>query len=205
MEALSGVKQVLLRAKYHTDQIESMLHEVTLEKAAGGESSAVTGLAATSIEICACPTGYAGNSCEKCDYGYRKSSMDSWLNECVKCDCHGHARSCDLDGTCHVSPPPLQLKAKHTRDANLSFSRPVSTIRTEVGVRTVWKDFSGNPPRRLRMLANGVSARCPSRPIISVLLVALVEPITSARIAQSDTKAHSVKGNPNPFRLPFYF
>jgi laminin alpha 1/2 len=99
MEGLSDIKQVLLRAKFHTDQIEGMLHHAFLEKA---DTSSETGPFATSIEVCSCPKGYIGDSCEGCDYGYRKSSVDSWLNECVKCDCNGHSPSCDLAGKCLV-------------------------------------------------------------------------------------------------------
>ena len=103
MESLSDIKQVLLRAKFHTDQIEGMLHHAYLEKADSRQVLGLNDSRATSIEVCDCPRGYTGDSCEDCNYGFRKSSVDSWLNECIKCDCNGHAPSCDLAGKCHVS------------------------------------------------------------------------------------------------------
>ena len=103
MEGLSDIKQVLLRAKFHTDQIEGILHYATFESANPKHAGIpASGRVASSVEICSCPPGYTGSSCEECAYSYRKSSKDSWLNECVKCDCNGHSLTCDFDGKCEV-------------------------------------------------------------------------------------------------------
>lgn len=61
------------------------------------------------VEMCECPEGYTGMSCEKCAWGYVKMPMNvSDLQDhyiCEKCDCNGHAGSCDLVmGECRVSP-----------------------------------------------------------------------------------------------------
>jgi len=103
MEVLSEIKRILLRAKYHTDQIEGMLHHAFLEKAYSNRLAEPKDVKAVSVEVCACPKGYIGDSCENCAYGYRKSSVDTWINECLRCNCNGHARSCDLAGECYVS------------------------------------------------------------------------------------------------------
>lgn len=52
------------------------------------------------VEVCNCPMGYKGLSCESCDWGYAmvtiNSSYDVNHHKCVKCDCNGHSETCDL-------------------------------------------------------------------------------------------------------------
>lgn len=61
------------------------------------------------VEMCECPEGYTGMSCEKCAWGYVKMPVNGSDHQnhhvCVKCDCNSHAGSCDLlMGECGVSP-----------------------------------------------------------------------------------------------------
>lgn len=60
------------------------------------------------VEMCECPEGYTGTSCETCAWGYVKMNTNGSDHQdhhiCVKCDCNGHAGSCDLlMGECGVS------------------------------------------------------------------------------------------------------
>ncbi|XP_021959945.2 laminin subunit alpha-1 isoform X2 [Folsomia candida] len=100
MEGTHDVKRLLVRAKYHTDQIEGMLGYAYMEKADVNTIAGPGEKTATSVELCSCPPGYSGTSCQDCSYGYRKSNSDSWLNSCVKCDCNGHSPTCSFDGKC---------------------------------------------------------------------------------------------------------
>ena len=47
------------------------------------------------VEQCLCPIGYKGLSCEECDYGYTRVGGKLFEGECRKCDCNGHAATCD--------------------------------------------------------------------------------------------------------------
>lgn len=101
LSVLSDIKYVLIRAKFHTDQSESALERVILEVL----SEDINNLYQSVVEKCACPTGYMGLSCENCEYGYEKMNLNISTHiqqlQCVKCDCNGHSRSCDLDtGRC---------------------------------------------------------------------------------------------------------
>ena len=56
------------------------------------------------VEDCRCPEGYTGLSCERCAQGYlRVSDGRGGIGRCVRCNCNGHASSCDPDsGRCLV-------------------------------------------------------------------------------------------------------
>lgn len=92
MSVLADVKHVLLRAKFHTDQIEGSLESAVINVKGGIQGA---------VEKCACPTGYTGLSCEQCDYGYVKiltnTSVHLEQGVCVKCNCNGHSQQCDTD------------------------------------------------------------------------------------------------------------
>ncbi|KAH9363655.1 hypothetical protein HPB48_013661 [Haemaphysalis longicornis] len=107
---LNDVDRLLLRAKYHQDQIEGAIHDVKLPTASK-PSTTITKM--TSVEMCQCPVGYAGLSCargkslfalkvftlnilkELCAPGYRRVNNTLLGGRCEKCDCNNHADSCD--------------------------------------------------------------------------------------------------------------
>ena len=47
------------------------------------------------VELCTCPIGYKGLSCEECSFGYTRVEGKLFQGECRKCDCNGHAATCD--------------------------------------------------------------------------------------------------------------
>ncbi|KAG0419196.1 hypothetical protein HPB47_004290, partial [Ixodes persulcatus] len=96
---LNDVERLLLRAKYHSDQVEGAMHHVELPSASKDSGSLRK---MTSVEMCQCPTGYAGLSCELCAPGYRRVNNTLVGGRCEKCDCNNHADSCDAyTGRCH--------------------------------------------------------------------------------------------------------
>uniref|UniRef100_A0AAY4DVF4 Laminin subunit alpha 2 n=1 Tax=Denticeps clupeoides TaxID=299321 RepID=A0AAY4DVF4_9TELE len=63
--------------------------------------SAVGALKATAVEMCVCPHGYSGTSCETCVPGYRRVNGTTFKGVCEPCLCHGHASNCDdITGQC---------------------------------------------------------------------------------------------------------
>lgn len=100
LSVISDIKYILLRAKYHTDQIESSLENAVLY--AGNEKiEDMYG----KVEKCFCPSGYVGLSCESCDYGFVRIttniSSEAEASFCIKCDCNGHSETCNPDtGQC---------------------------------------------------------------------------------------------------------
>ena len=81
---------------------------------------------AMSVEICQCPEGYTGSSCQLCEPGFFTNRTDKWGPICQKCNCNGHADTChpttgecvtlepmpyvilnpgvDIDQFCHFNP-----------------------------------------------------------------------------------------------------
>lgn len=95
-----NLKRMLIRAKFHTDQIEGGLHQVDMEHAAQKPSA---NKKATGTEQCECPEGYAGLSCELCQPGYRRVNNTLVNGICQKCNCNNHSPSCDpFTGACSV-------------------------------------------------------------------------------------------------------
>ncbi|XP_065339678.1 laminin subunit alpha lam-3 [Cloeon dipterum] len=97
LRVLAGLRHVMIRAKFHTDQIEGRLNLASLERGAEGGD----GQSARFIERCQCPYGYAGLSCEKCQEGFRRENNTLHMGLCLPCDCNGHSPMCDpFSGKC---------------------------------------------------------------------------------------------------------
>uniref|UniRef100_A0AC34FQI4 Laminin EGF-like domain-containing protein n=1 Tax=Panagrolaimus sp. ES5 TaxID=591445 RepID=A0AC34FQI4_9BILA len=53
------------------------------------------------VEICECPEHFTGNSCEKCEDGFRRVHNQLYGGRCEKCNCEGHSGECDpFTGSC---------------------------------------------------------------------------------------------------------
>ena len=61
------------------------------------------------VEVCQCPAGYIGSSCEDCDKGYYRESSGRYLGQCLPCKCNGNCETCGSDGL----PSTMECK-KHT-------------------------------------------------------------------------------------------
>ncbi|KAJ8669684.1 hypothetical protein QAD02_000943, partial [Eretmocerus hayati] len=101
LSVLSDLKYVLIRAQYHTEQIEGSIKSLVLPV---GEISTEYGKESL-VEVCSCPLGYSGLSCESCDWGYVKVQLNSSdhhiKHKCIRCDCNNHSASCDIStGEC---------------------------------------------------------------------------------------------------------
>ncbi|KAH8324869.1 hypothetical protein KR074_009874 [Drosophila pseudoananassae] len=102
LSVLVSLEAVLIRAAFHTDQVETSLEQAVIYSGGvelGGQSSS------SHVEQCVCPAGYTGLSCEGCAFGYKRiyenSSDHQLLSKCIPCPCNGHSNSCDLQsGNC---------------------------------------------------------------------------------------------------------
>ncbi|XP_060085671.1 laminin subunit alpha-2-like [Ylistrum balloti] len=93
MEILYQVDRILIRATYHSAQDIVFLKNVILESVSDTSHSP---LSLPSVEMCNCPPGYAGLSCERCAPGFRRLNGQLYGGICEGCDCNQHADTCDL-------------------------------------------------------------------------------------------------------------
>ncbi|XP_072852967.2 laminin subunit alpha-2 [Pogona vitticeps] len=74
------------------------LSDVSLEAA---DSSSTGQKYASAVEVCHCPRGYSGTSCESCWPRHRRVNGTIVGGICRPCTCFGHAEACaDLTGEC---------------------------------------------------------------------------------------------------------
>ncbi|KAJ1526312.1 hypothetical protein ONE63_009462 [Megalurothrips usitatus] len=124
LSVLADVRHVLVRAKYHTDQVEGSLETAELQRGVAvrdQDGALPTEPGLSLVEQCSCPDGYEGLSCESCAWGYARVPAHGGGNAsaattvlasghrglCVRCNCNGHAASCDPDtNVCGVSTRP---------------------------------------------------------------------------------------------------
>lgn len=63
---------------------------------------------AVEVELCDCPRGYRGPSCEECEAGYTRIEDGEFFGVCEPCNCNGFSSECDPDtGHCMVSSRSL--------------------------------------------------------------------------------------------------
>ncbi|TSK16092.1 Laminin subunit alpha-1 [Bagarius yarrelli] len=110
MSILSNVEYIIIKASYGTGLQQSRISNISMETAVDVDESAEGMEVARLVEICECPPGYAGLSCQECAPGYyrqhvselnMKSRNRPLIQPCVPCQCNNHSLACDLDtGKC---------------------------------------------------------------------------------------------------------
>ncbi|KAK0176557.1 hypothetical protein PV328_000678 [Microctonus aethiopoides] len=97
---LENLKGIYIRASYWEPSIAASLSDVTLDTTT--ETYAQSSDLASSVEQCQCPPNYQGLSCEECAPGYYRVESGPYGGSCVRCQCNGHADSCDVKtGVCY--------------------------------------------------------------------------------------------------------
>ncbi|XP_075893685.1 laminin subunit alpha-2 isoform X3 [Nelusetta ayraudi] len=99
LSLLAGVTAVMVRASYSTEpSAVYRLHSFSMLVASPYDRGSRR---ASAVEMCSCPPGYAGTSCETCVSGFRRVGGVLYGGVCEACVCHGHAAQChDVTGRC---------------------------------------------------------------------------------------------------------
>ena len=93
MVILDRLEHVYIKGSYGSSKSSfSRLSSVSLDSAVEQTEEATD--PALNVEICECPPGYTGGSCQLCSPGYFSTRRDKWGPICEPCDCNGHAGSC---------------------------------------------------------------------------------------------------------------
>ncbi|KAI0219269.1 Laminin subunit alpha-2 [Lamellibrachia satsuma] len=97
MLLLGRIERLLIRASFHIYETEKTLYWVNMDVASEwGEGAVMAG-----VEMCLCPPGYTGTSCESCAPGFRRTGNILYGGVCEPCRCHSHSYTCDsITGEC---------------------------------------------------------------------------------------------------------
>ncbi|XP_054009839.1 basement membrane-specific heparan sulfate proteoglycan core protein-like isoform X3 [Hylaeus anthracinus] len=133
MTVLSNLEAILVRASHSERMAATYISDISLDTAV---EHATGNRRAVQVEVCRCPMGYVGTSCESCARGYYRDTNNrsvSYLGSCIQCPCNGNEESCDISRTgqvkCHcqegytgqycqqtgevmVSLTPMKIKVK---------------------------------------------------------------------------------------------
>ncbi|XP_023289722.1 laminin subunit alpha, partial [Orussus abietinus] len=97
---LNDLQGLFVRALYWAPSILTTLTQVSLDVTTGTYRH--NGVLASGVEQCQCPPNYQGLSCEECAPGYYRVQSGPYGGYCVKCQCNGHADTCDVaTGVCN--------------------------------------------------------------------------------------------------------
>ncbi|KFZ51224.1 Laminin subunit alpha-2, partial [Antrostomus carolinensis] len=99
MTVLANVKRILIRATYsYGMNAIYRLRSVSIEAA---DDTSTGRKMASAVELCDCPPGYDGTSCESCWPQHRRVNGTIFGGVCAPCTCFGHAELCDdITGEC---------------------------------------------------------------------------------------------------------
>ncbi|KAJ8412020.1 hypothetical protein AAFF_G00142870 [Aldrovandia affinis] len=96
--ALAETAVFMIRATYVNSMSATSISDIQMDIAVPHSTGKKQAL---EVEECACPQGYKGSSCQECDVGYSRTGSGLYLGTCERCNCNGHASSCDTDsGEC---------------------------------------------------------------------------------------------------------
>ena len=89
-----------------------------------------------SVELCTCPPGFYGYSCEDCALGYYRSQEGPLGPHCKACECNGHADICHpLTGECVTMEPLIVPPGVDPDDPTLCHFRPDQCLIVDEEVR----------------------------------------------------------------------
>ncbi|XP_045489882.1 basement membrane-specific heparan sulfate proteoglycan core protein isoform X8 [Pieris rapae] len=161
MSVLKNLRRVLVRATLSDELLSTAIADVSMDTAS--ELSDSTSPVAKSVEICICPEGYSGTSCETCNAGYYKDQN----GRCRQCNCNGH--DCQLNSydelICNCRPPYIgpdcsTVGGENSDDQTTRPVPPQSTVTVTITSPTIKIEEVGSTVN-FTCMAQSVNVRGP--------------------------------------------
>ncbi|XP_076378249.1 terribly reduced optic lobes isoform X5 [Megalopta genalis] len=137
MTVLSNLESILVRASHSDRMTATYISDISLDTAVDIPG----GRRAVHVEVCRCPTGYTGTSCESCARGYYRDTNDrstSYLGSCNLCPCNNHEESCEIARTgqvkCHCLPGYGGQYCQDTGELMVSLTPMTGTVKPNMWV-----------------------------------------------------------------------
>nr|XP_057915603.1 laminin subunit alpha-1 isoform X1 [Doryrhamphus excisus] len=89
-----------LRVRIYLNASSSGAIQLVFVSLDGANSQSSSGVQAVAMEMCECPWGYGGTSCESCLPGFYRVGGVLFGGNCMQCECNDHASDCDVNGVC---------------------------------------------------------------------------------------------------------
>uniref|UniRef100_A0A1I7VMW8 Laminin alpha 1 chain n=1 Tax=Loa loa TaxID=7209 RepID=A0A1I7VMW8_LOALO len=113
MIALQNLQGIYIRATYNYPSTgdTASINEISMDVAVWENATDASNLVAIGVELCECPQGYAGNSCQDPAEGYCRKRQSDFLNSpddlalvggTEQCACNGHSTTCEAE-TCRCT------------------------------------------------------------------------------------------------------
>ncbi|XP_032166436.1 laminin subunit alpha-1 [Mustela erminea] len=109
MSVLSNIEYILIKASYGQGLQQSRISNISMEVGRKAADSPPGQEVASLLEMCLCPPGTAGFSCQDCAPGYYRGKLPQGRSQgphpllapCVPCSCNNHSDTCDPEtGKC---------------------------------------------------------------------------------------------------------
>ncbi|XP_076684002.1 terribly reduced optic lobes isoform X2 [Andrena cerasifolii] len=108
MTVLSNLEAILVRASHSERMTATYISDISMDTAVEHQTG---NRRAVQVEVCRCPPGYTGTSCESCARGHYRDTSNrsaSYVGSCSPCPCNKNEESCEVTRTgqvrCHCLP-----------------------------------------------------------------------------------------------------
>ncbi|XP_026298184.1 basement membrane-specific heparan sulfate proteoglycan core protein isoform X13 [Apis mellifera] len=133
MTVLSNLEAILVRATHSEWMTATYISDISLDTAVEHQTG---NKRAIQVEVCRCPTGYVGTSCESCARGYYRDTNDrsvSYLGSCILCPCNNNEESCEMTRIgqvkCHCQPGYVGQYCQDTGELMVSLTPMTGEVK----------------------------------------------------------------------------
>ncbi|XP_043520278.1 basement membrane-specific heparan sulfate proteoglycan core protein isoform X8 [Frieseomelitta varia] len=196
MAVLSNLEAILVRASHSEGMRATYISDISMDTAV---EHATGNRRAVQVEVCRCPTGYVGTSCESCARGYYRDTNErsvSYLGSCNPCPCNNNEESCEMTHTghvkCHCQPGYVGQYCQYNDELMVSLTPMTGTVKANS-----WVLFTCNYESPYSLSISFTMTPCDDWPITA----SSSPPGPIERTAKGSSRSWNVYVRQNPFNV----